>query len=240
MADLVMVVPTRGRPWRIPGLVAAWRDTATFPDATLLLATDADDPHQQAYTDVCDLARRADPGLDLRILVFEQRRPMVDKLDACALTAAQTGAAAVGFAGDDHLPGSYGWARALHRAATDPTPGVAWGDDLHRGPDLPTHWVMDSRIITTLGVMVPAPVQHQFCDRAVLDLATAAGCARYLPEVIVEHRHYAAGKALKDPGYRAVNSKAQFEADRDRYRRWRGRDLPVQATAVRDLIQAAA
>ncbi|WP_037684635.1 hypothetical protein, partial [Streptomyces griseus] len=88
--------------------------------------------------------------------------------------------------------------------------GIVYGDDGYQGERLPTQWAMTADVVGALGRMVPAPVEHLYCDNSVLDLGRAAGCIRYLPDVLVEHMHPVAGKAADDDQYRRVNSSAQY------------------------------
>jgi hypothetical protein len=226
MPDLLVVVPSRGRPASAVRLLDAWDATGAWADADLLLAVDADDPAVAGYRPLA--ARGA------RLREFETWQPMVAKLNVCAVAAAG-GYFAVGFMGDDHVPVTAGWAGRYLEVLRGLGSGMVWGDDLHRGPDLPTQWAVTSDIVRVLGRMVPAPVEHQFCDRAVLDVAEAAGCARYLPDVVVEHLHYSTGKAPKDAGYERVNSMERWRDDWAGYKRWRSGQFPADVAAVRRL-----
>src|SRR5690606_38125322 len=100
--------------------------------------------------------------------------------------------------------------------------GIVYCDDLYQGPKLPTQWAMTSSIVNALGRMVPAPVDHLYCDNAVLALGKRTNCIRYLSDVVIEHMHYVVGKAQKDSTYARVNSNQQYRVDSRAYRRWAG------------------
>ncbi len=68
--------------------------------------------------------------------------------------------------------------------------------------------------------MVPAPVDHLYCDNAIKDLGLAMDRLRYLPDVLIEHMHPVAGKAESDEQYDRVNSSSQYRKDRERYQNW--------------------
>lgn len=224
MADLHVIVPSRGRPANVKRVIEAWEMTGAYEHATLEFAVDADDPAIDAY--LTQSSDRAWMG------VATKWRPMVHKLNVVATTPLSLDHFALGFAGDDHLPRTPGWARAYLNALYKLGTGIVYGNDLHRGRDLPTQWAMTADIVRALGRMVPAPVEHQFCDRSILDLGRALGRIRNLPDVIIEHMHPAAEKARWDDGYLAVNRKAQFVADRARYEQWRAGQLPADVAAV--------
>jgi hypothetical protein len=237
--DLLIIVPSRGRPAAVEQVARAWRDTRAFCRAVLEFALDRDDPEYGAYQDALARVRADQPEAGLLDVTFDRWLPMVHKLNAAA-AAAVAGPRppmAVGFAGDDHRPRTHGWAgRHLAELARLGT-GIVYGNDLHRGAELPTQWAMTVDIVATLGRMVPAPVEHQFCDRSVLDLGRALDRIRYLPDVIIEHMHPAAGKAEMDSGYEAVNCKAQFLADQARYERWQDGGLLDDLFAVRQVAR---
>ncbi len=98
---------------------------------------------------------------------------------------------------------------------------------------------MSASIVAALGAMVPARVEHLFCDNAIRDLGQRAACLRHLPDVLIEHMHPVAGKAEMDDGYRAVNSTRRYVEDREAYRQWRTFGLAPQAELVRALRETA-
>jgi hypothetical protein len=233
MADLMVIVPSRGRPESIPRVVEAWNATGGFDDADLAFVVDTDDPCLDRYGVA---ASDAIPPL-ARVSVADVWRPLVPKLNLA--TAKWAGDyLAVGFAGDDHLPRTHGWAKSMLAALREMGTGIVYGDDLLQGERLCTSWVMTSDIVTTLGRMVPAPVDHMFCDNAVMDLGRLAGCLRYLPDVVIEHMHPVAGKADWDPGYEHVNRPEQYRVDELAYGRWIREGRAADVVAVRALMSA--
>lgn len=232
--ELVVIVPTRGRPGNIRRVIEAWDATGAWDDAALLVARDADDPAAGHY--VWSQAGVLE-------MVYDEWQPMVAKLDRSAVAAAHGGTwapFAVGFAGDDHLPRTAGWARRYLEVLRELGTGIVYGDDRIQGEKLPTQWTMTADIVRTLGRMVPAPVEHLYCDNAVLALGRAAGCIRYLPDVVVEHMHPVARKAALDDGYRRVNSRDQYRRDGEAYRQWTRDGLDRDADALRSLRKGEA
>lgn len=226
-AELVVIVPSRGRPEAVPRVVDAWHATDAYQDAALLFAVDEDDPAADQY--------RAQASPEALMVFCAEWLPMVAKLNAVAAYQASADRPfALGFAGDDHLPRTPGWAATMLAALRDMDTGVVYGDDLLQGERLCTSWAMTSDIVRTLGRMVPAPVEHMYCDNSVMDVAKLAGCLRYLPAVVIEHVHPLAGKAEWDEGYRHVNRREQYRADELAYRRWirDGRAADVAAVRV--------
>jgi hypothetical protein len=211
-ADLVVIVPSRGRPGNARLLAQAFASLCTA-GTRLVFAVDEDDPALPEYSDL----PRAFPGTEA--LVSGPWQPMVAKLNTAAAWAAKQ-AFAVAFMGDDHRPRTPSWDTAMLASLRDLGTGVVYGDDLLQGERLCTSWAMTSDIVRALGRMVPAPVEHMYCDNSVMDVAKLAGCLQYLPDVVIEHVHPLAGKAEWDDGYRQVNRREQYRADELAYRRW--------------------
>jgi predicted O-methyltransferase YrrM len=89
--------------------------------------------------------------------------------------------------------------------------------------------------VRELGRMVPAPVEHMYCDNSMMDLFGAAGALRHLPEVRIEHMHPIIGKAETDEQYQRVNHRDQFAKDRAAYERWQGQQMKTDVLTVRSL-----
>lgn len=235
MTDLLVIVPTRGRPASVARIARAWADTGAPAHADLLLAVDDDDPHLPEYLTAVD-----EVGVSwLRAQQCGKWRPMVPKLNAAAVSNAPR-YAAVGFAGDDHIPRTPGWAGMYLQELRRLRVGIVYGDDGRWGGALCTEWAMSSAIITRLQRMVPAGVEHLYSDNSVMELGRDASCLSYLPYVVIEHMHPAAGKGQWDNGYRSVNSTEQYAHDQVAFMRWRRHVRPRQVAAVRVLRAAAA
>lgn len=225
-ADLLVIVPSRGRPHNISALHDAWGDT-TSGSARLLVAADADDPTLPDYVRVC-----AHRNIELTV---GPRLRMVPTLNKVALEHAGMHFA-LGFMGDDHRPRTIGWNDLYLEALHDLGTGWVYGNDLLAGERLPTQWAQTSDIVVTLGGMIPAPVKHLWADNQIYDLGHAIGRIRYLPDVIVEHCHPLAGTADEDDGYREVNHPDAHEADRLIYAHWYKHDMPRDVAKLRALI----
>lgn len=228
---LAVIVPTRGRPENIRKVTAAWDGTDAWAVADLHVVVDADDPEVEGYREVF----RGDPRIwPMQIPKWE---PLVPKLNwAAKVRAEERKYFAIGFAGDDHLPRSIGWAQYYLAALWEMRTGMVYGDDGYQGRKLSTEWAITADVVRELGRMVPAPVDHLYCDNAMMDLFGGAGALRYLgDEVQIEHMHPAVGKAASDDQYVKVNSRVQYNADGRAYQDWKKLDLPNQVQIIRKL-----
>lgn len=240
MPDLAIIVPTRGRPENIRKVISAWDFTNAWDHADLILVADADDPEIQGYRDVVALTRHPDTEEELvKLAIMDEWQPMVHKLNLVADVYAQTrGYFALGFAGDDHLPQTIGWAARYLTVLRELGTGMVYGDDGYQGRKLSTEWAVTSNVVRALGRMVPAPVEHMYCDNSMMDLFGEHGAKamRHLPEVRIEHFNpYAGKKAPMDDQYKRVNGRDQYAKDRRSYERWKNQGHAADVALVRDL-----
>lgn len=234
---LVVVVPSRSRPESVGRVVDAWETTGAFTDAVMHWVIDADDPGLSGYVNRLEWARDRNPGgVEWTVAPFWMS--LVPKLNAAAVELACGDVEALGFAGDDHLPRTPGWAARYRDALRELGTGIVYCDDGYQGEGLPTQWVMTVDIVRELQAMVPADVEHLYCDNAVLDLGKAADCLTYLPDVLIEHMNPYARKGTLDAQYQRVNSRRQYTVDGRAYAAWRAGNLPTQAAALRRLRAA--
>lgn len=225
---LAMLCPSRSRPESVVRMGDAWEKTGASVEIDLIWVLDLDDPRINGYRE----ALRLFPWMKaISIPVWE---PMVPKLNRAARWAA-TRYAQVGFLGDDHVPRTMQWCCVLAAALDQDRPVIAYGKDGFQDEALPTWWAMSSNIITKLGRMVPANVQHLYCDNAIYQLGAKSGSLVYLPEILIEHMHPVAGKAEWDEGHTRVNRRQQYDRDRLAFEAWVVEDMVADATLVREL-----
>lgn len=228
MSELAVAVPTRSRPHLVPRMIDAWYKTGAFSVAELWFIIDRDDMQYDQYV------RTIERYPSANVIVMEEWQPLVPKLNFAASHLAQHHTN-VAFMGDDHLPRTMDWAYHLVAAHAKHGPSIVYGRDGYQDRYLPTWWSMSSAIIDKLGRMVPAPVQHLYCDNAVKALGEEARCLHYLDDVMVEHMHPVAGKAEMDQQYLRVNRKQQYTRDQAGFEGWLADGLDADVRMLADL-----
>jgi hypothetical protein len=201
----VVLVPSRNRPGNVARLMRAWTDTGAT--AELVVLVDDDDPELAGYE-----------ALGLPSLIVGPRQRIGPLLNDWAPHFAAE-ADVVGFMGDDHCPRTYGWDARIADASTPWT--VVYGNDLLQGQNIPTAVFMGSGLVRELGYFNPPGCQHLYLDNAWKFYGESLGTLRYLPDVIVEHLHFLAGKAPKDALYAEVNHTSMYDHDRVAFDAWR-------------------
>ena len=215
--ELIVVVPSRGRPGQAVELAKAFVDTCRA-ETLLLFAVDESDPEAEEYGKACQVVRLWPPS-NVRVNVIHcPSKTMVEALNMAAMDAVKRDDVfAIGFMGDDHRPRTIGWDSLYLQALSAMKTGIVYGNDLYQGRNLPTQCAMTADIIKTLGFMAPPVLRHMYVDNFWRDLGMNVGCLTYLPEVIVEHMHPAAGKAELDEGYERVNDPQVYSDDLNAY-----------------------
>ncbi|WP_186319231.1 glycosyltransferase family A protein [Streptomyces sp. SAJ15] len=229
--DLLVIIPTRGRPQAVPQIMAAWDETGATAD--LLFCVDKDDPELAAYK---QQAKAMESDSRVRF-VFWTRKRLCGTLNQAAIKNADS-YRFLAFMGDDHRPrpADRPWDERF-RECLSGGPGIVYGNDLLQGENMPTAVAMTSDIVTTLSYMAPPQLVHLCLDLCWLDWGKGMQRITYLPDVVIEHLHPAAGKATVDQGYQEANSAEQVTTDSAAYYEYRdGGGLEADLAKLRKLV----
>ncbi len=228
--DLLIIVPSRGRPQNIARLLDAVHALSRVR-THLHVAVDKDDPELPRYEAVMKHA-----GHDEDVLETGSRKGLTAWTNDIAVRRAGEYRFLASF-GDDHLPRTRGFDKALTRAIEDMGgTGFSYPHDGIR-EDVPEAIVMSSDIVRALGWMANPALEHFWIDNTWADLGRGAGCIRLLRVVVVEHLHPDAGKASGDGTYAESNKK--IPADRDAYFTWRAERMAGDVKTILALREKA-
>lgn len=207
--ELVIIVPSRGRPQQMREFLKQWHRTKS--NSWVALCVDDDDETLNRYP----LNAPHWPA------VYKgPRRGLAWWTNQMAIHFAWDGVFAVASVGDDHrLEGD--WEAQILGALHEMGTGIVYGDDGFQGENRPTACFMTADIVRTLGWMCVPGCEHMEIDVAWKELGEAAGVLRYLPHVKTPHLHPLAGKADWDESYRESNSEASYAHDIAVYRAYK-------------------
>lgn len=191
---LGILLPTRGRPANLARFYDALVGTGS--DWHLYLRLDTDDPAARGYDSVLP----DDPRVTVR---HGDRVGFGASLNELAAVAERDGVSHVGMFGDDVVPVTPGWDKALVSALRGEL-GVAYGDDGLRdkhAPDLPTHYVTQTEVYRRLGYLSPPGIKHLFLDNVARDVGRYLRNFVFVP-VQVRHLHpWVEGEHIHDSTY---------------------------------------
>lgn len=234
MPELLIIVPSRGRPQNIVRLLGAVHDLAEL-ETGVYIGVDEDDPKKAEYEQVFDKYKGKYDRLGI-----SSPKGLAEWTNFAAKRHADRYPFLASF-GDDHLPRTRGFDRRLIRAIQDMGgTGFSYPYDGIR-EDVPEAWVQSSDIVRELGYMCPPGLKHFYIDNVIADLGRWAGCIRYCRAVKVEHIHPATGKAASDPLY--AKNFQKVEEDKRTYNEWRSTRMISDARkicALRDVCGSPA
>lgn len=220
--DVLVIVPTRSRPESSVAFAEAFFAHSTR--STLLFALDDDDPIPY-------------PRIDGALYEVNPRMRLVGALNLVAAKYRDE-YRYLAFMGDDHRIRTLAWDQLLVEAIDSVPAGIAYGDDLNQGDNLPTAVLMDTEIVRTLGYMVPPDLVHLYKENVWRALGQALGSLRYRADVVIEHLHYTVGKSDTDAVYREANSPESYGRDHAAYERYARVRLPGDVERLRDALTA--
>jgi hypothetical protein len=192
--DISLILPTRKRVPQLMRALTSMVATARRPEALeIVLYVDEDD---------ADSRDVEFPGL--RLVKLIERRGTMGAITRACYEACR--GRYIMLANDDIVFRTPDWdaeVLATFERFSD-TIALVWGNDLCSGA--PAHPFLSRTTCDLLGGVCPAGYYREFIDAHLHDVfrrLARRGHARavYLPEVIIEHLHFIAGKAAADEGY---------------------------------------
>lgn len=197
----LIIIPSRNRVANAERAIQAIKDTAVMSDIMIGL----DDDNDSIYPRIDGVTYEVNPRLKMNGTLNLLSTKYADRYET------------IYFMGDDHLPKTYGWDAILYGAIEKKGYGVAYGNDLFQGQNLPTAVMMSTNIIKELGFMSPPELIHMFMDNFWKAVGERLEAITYFDDVIVEHMHAYAGKSELDEMYLSVNNPEVGSHDGQKY-----------------------
>jgi len=211
--DLLVIVPSRGRPGRLAEMMDACLSLSQAA-TDIAVGYDEDDPCAPAYAGLADLDAPSSNHW-----ACGRRNSMGGWTNHLA-AGLGGGYRALAPLGDDHVPRTPGWDRLLLESIdVMGGTGIAYGDDLLQRAALPTSIVMSRDIADALGWICEPSMRHYNLDNVWQDLGLGAGCLAYREDVVIEHNHPGASKAPYDATY--AEDAPHWPQDLTAYQEWR-------------------
>lgn len=228
MRDLLVIVPSRGRPARLREMLAGCLELSGA-ETNVIVANDEDD-----YSGYADLSREYKD--ERRVMWTSGPRQGLVAWTNFLARQCLGGYRALASFGDDHIPRTRDWDVMLLGAIEDlGGTGIVYPDDRRR-MDIPEAPVVSTDIVHALRWFFPTALQHFYGDNALADIGVRTGCLRYCPEVTVEHMHWERAVADHDTTYR--QAEAGLAADAMAYEQWKRADLDKAVLTVAGVLKA--
>jgi hypothetical protein len=121
-----------------------------------------------------------------------------------------------GFIADDVVPVTPGWDLALIAAAGTDRMAVPAGGHYQRDTEGAPHFVLGGDLPRLTGWLCLPGLDRLYIDTCWEKFCEARGALVRCPEIVLEHRHFSNGKALRDETYQ----KRHKAEDRALYEAW--------------------
>jgi hypothetical protein len=209
MISNLVILPSRSRPEKVAEAIELLKDNSTISDLCVAIDEDQSD----LYPRIDDVIYEVNPRLRMNGTLNLVANKYADKYET------------IYFLGDDHHVRTKGWDELLYAPIKERGYGLAYGDDRLQGKNLATAVMMSTNIIRILGYMAPPKLIHLYMDNFWMNLGQALDCLDYVPQAVIEHMHYLAGKSEQDAQYAEVNSSEMYQKDRETYLQYVKDDL---------------
>jgi hypothetical protein len=217
MKDLLVLVPSRGRPKNQERFLEYFFKNSTISDVCFILDFD-DESNYSRFDNVIYEVGEA--------LMLNEKLNKVSK-------KYYNDYKFISFIGDDHLLQTYAWDKMLINPLLKKI-GISYGNDLYKKEELPTCSVISSEIIKCIGYMAPPELKHSYIDKFWLDLGIAIENINYFDDVVWEHIHPDNKKTQVDETYlRGWSSQSQ---DKENYALYKNIRFDEDVAKIKEII----
>jgi hypothetical protein len=206
MSEMLVIIPSRNRPDSVAEVTRCLLEQSV--DIDICFGLDDDDISNYEYV----------PG----IMYERNPRLLMNNTNNILANKYADKYKFICFLGDDVRPRTFGWDKILSEPLLE-RPGISYANDLIQKEFLPTHVVMSSEIIRTLGFMAPPILKHLFMDNFWLDLGRATNSIHYFEDVVLEHMHPILEKSSVDKVY--LDSWGLYDHDKAAYEKYKESDF---------------
>lgn len=231
LSPVSILCPSRGRPALALKMATTAREKANGP-VEILLYIDADDPCKEEYAQISDV----------RLFVGRKQRTVGE---AWNYLANRCEGNYLMMGNDDLVFETPGWDSILRAKTAEYQDGiyVAWFDDgTGKAKQRCAFPIVSRRWYETLGSFTPECFNFLWHDTWVTDVGRRLNRLLHIPEVLVEHRHFSVGKALKDDTYQrhreGKEAREKRKQDESTYKAAAG-DRESEATLLRTVMEGA-
>ena len=234
IADLAVLVPSRGRPENLARLITEVHRTAKGR-THVLAGVDQDDPRLKEYIKLRKTLLA--PGDEIhtsdRTFHYDDGKGMA-RMNLVQWTNHLAHLSAGRYRyyaslGDDMVPRTPGWDMKLMGAIEEDFggTGIAYPWDGIRD-DIPEAWLISADLAGALGWAMQPSLKHFYNDNVWADIGHGAGCIRQLRGVVVDHVNVGTGRAVVDQT--ALDNGTKIAGDKEAYEAWcrSGRAADIQ------------
>ena len=225
MNKLLCICPSRGRPQKAKQMVESFYRTSRL--SHLILILDKDDETKEVYKtligDKCEICVNED------LLNYTEIINYFFKFYRSHEFYSVTN--------DDFFYHTESWdVKLIEEIKLSGKHGIAYGNDLLQGANLPTTSIVSREICDALGWLQMPKLHHLFGDNVWSAIGQKARCLHYRQDVIIEHRHYFSKKVPADNTFLKTNSQEMYKKDESAFLDWLINDSHSDIEKVRKIL----
>lgn len=183
MKPILIILPSRGRPNNVKRFYKYWKKNS-LGLSDLVIGLDSNDKTLNEYEEHEDMIIDTGKGGSFGFVcnrIFEKYGDYEFYF----------------VVSDDHIIRTYGWEKIFINKLRKEKFGIAYGDDLFQGRNLPTAAFISGGIARAVGYIVPNSLKHMYTDNVWKDLGLGMGKFFYMPSIIIEHMHHESKRKSK-------------------------------------------
>lgn len=209
--ELLVITPTRDRIEKVKEHLESFKKTSS--DKTcMLLAIDKDDPKFSEYLKLF--------GEEWSYIVIEKRKTCIQIYNYIVNYLCKDFKYYMP-SNDDFVFLTNLWdTKLIEKIKEKGGWAIAYGDDRIHGEEMPTTSVISGNIVRALGYLQLPSLTHLFGDNAVKVIGQGLGRLFYVPQVVIQHKHFIDKKTPHDNISLRTNSPQMYEEDQKAIKLW--------------------
>lgn len=180
---ILTICPTYNRQKLLKEMINSWSNTITSNN-TLILGVDIGDPSIAEYPK------------DVNKIICKHKSTVTEIINSIWVQYPDYDFYHI--TNDDVIYHTLGWDTKLTNILNEKGGGIAYGDDMFQGINLPTFPFISANIVKAVRYLQQSSLIRYCGDTVWHDIGYKCGCLFYLGEVKIEHMHKLAGKGEID------------------------------------------
>lgn len=222
-----VICPTRQRPHRFKEMLGSFSKNSVI--SKLIMCVDSDDPTLSQYKDISKNSSI--------YLIETQGMTLTEIINNAFYQILPINPDFVSVTNDDFIYRTESWdLKLISRIVSSGKPGIAYGNDLCAGINMPTTSVISAQIPIALGWLQLPTLTHLFGDNVVSTIGRKLNILHYCQNVIIEHNHYFRDRSLEDDIYRKTNSKEMYKKDLKAFMDWVENNMKNDLESIRKVV----
>ena len=219
---ILTICPSRGRPEIAKRMYDSFKSTSN--NSLLIFYLDNDDPKLDEYKALLSPLDYLIQERKTTTQIFNDAFKQNPDYEFYHLT------------NDDCYYITLGWDERVFLLSRDYGEGIFYGNDTMNGQNLCVTPIVSGNIVRALGWLQQPTLTHLYGDRVWFEIGKALNILYYMPDVIIEHRHWNNRKAIMDEGYMRVNSQEMFKVDDAAFKKWIGTEKQTDIERIKNGI----